>query len=241
MKITKEEKQLYKLLDVVNKIFGKTSDRTIICGDNSNLYFYTQGYCGVFISIDNDDTLVDAYDFENHFYELKQLPNKSFVLDIQSSDVLKVEEEQKLYHNVTRFIDSQIRDKKWVFETYKDYDHKIAKIASITGKWIRDEDISYLKMFNEFEVFHCDNSLVFKSEDEYCDVFFVMNGSVVIPDYDDNTQMKIDAYMEDRDLAKKNVNAINENPPVVEEPLEEFEDEEYIEESFDDEDDDPMA
>lgn len=230
MKITKEEKQLYKLLDVVNKIFGKTSDRTVICGDNSNLYFYTQGYCGVFVSKDNDDTLVDAYDFEHHFYELKQLPNKSFVLDIQSSDVLKVEEEQKLYHNVTRFIDSQIRDRKWVFETCKDYDHKIAKIASIAGKWIRDEDISYLKMFNEFEVFHCDNSLIFKSEDEYCDVFFVMNGSVVIPDCDDNTQMKIDAYMDGQELTEKIMTAINENPPV-EDPPEEFEDE----------DDDPMA
>ena len=28
MKITREEKQLYKFLDVVNKIFGKTDERT---------------------------------------------------------------------------------------------------------------------------------------------------------------------------------------------------------------------
>lgn len=32
MKITREEKQLYKFLDCINKIFGKTDERTYIVG-----------------------------------------------------------------------------------------------------------------------------------------------------------------------------------------------------------------
>ena len=47
-----------------------------------------------------------------------------------------------------------------------------------------------------------------------------------MPDMDDLTQMKIDAY--------------TDNTPSEKLP-EEFEDDEFIEESFDDEDDDPMA
>lgn len=223
MKITKEEKQLYKLLDVVNKIFGRTNDRTAVVGNLNKLYFYTMGYCGVFISKDNDETLVEAYDFATHQYELKQLPNKSFVLDALSGLDYDT---QKLYYNVIDFVDNRINFKEWIAEMSKEYDHKIAKIAIDSGKWIRDDDISYLKAFAEFEIYNGMNCLVIRSQDDYCDIYLVFTDSVVIPDTDDSTQMKIDAY---------------ENDEPVEEPPEEFEDEEFIEESFDDEDDDPMA
>lgn len=223
MKITKEEKQLYKLLDVVNKIFGRTNDRTTIVGGLNKLYFYTLGYCGVFISKDNDETLIDAYDFATHHYELKQLPNKSFVLDVLSGLDYDT---QELYYNVIDFVDGRINFKKWVAEMSKDYDHKIAKIAIDSGKWIRDDDISYLKAFTEFEIYSGQDCLIIRSQDDYCDIYLVFTDSVVIPDVEDSTQMKIDAYTDD---------------VLVEEPPEELEDEESIEESFDDEDDDPMA
>lgn len=236
MKITKEEKQLYKLLDVVNKIFGRTNDRTTIVGGLNKLYFYTLGYCGVFISKDNDETLIDAYDFATHHYELKQLPNKSFVLDVLSGLDYDT---QELYYNVIDFVNSRINFKEWIAEMSKDYDHKIAKIAIDSGKWIRDDDISYLKAFAEFEIYSGQDCLIIRNQDDYCDIYLVFTDSVVIPDVEDSTQMKIDAYENNQGLANKIIEAINNNPPV-EEPPGEFEDEEYIEESFDDEDD-PMA
>lgn len=192
MKITREEKQLYKLLDVVNKIFGKTDERTTICGNNNSLYFHTLGYCGVFISKDNDETLVDAYDFETYFYELKQLPNKSFVLDVIQWDV--TEDTQLLYYGTLDFISNRINSKRWLLEIEKEYDHKISKIAVSSNLWIKDDDIPYLKIFTEFNVFKSEDSLIFKSEDDYCDIYLIMTGSVVVPDCDDVTQMRIDAY-----------------------------------------------
>lgn len=213
MKITKEEKQLYKLLDVVNKIFGRTNDRTTIVGGLNKLYFYTLGYCGVFISKDNDETLIDAYDFATHHYELKQLPNKSFVLDVLSGLDYDT---QDIYYNVIDFVNSRINFKEWIAEMSKDYDHKIAKIAIDSGKWIRDDDISYLKAFAEFEIYSGQDCLIIRSQDDYCDIYLVFTDSVVIPDAEDSTQMKIDAYTDD---------------VLVEEPPEELEDE----------DDDPMA
>ena len=227
MKITKEEKQLYKLLDVVNKIFGRTNDRTAVVGNLNKLYFYTMGYCGVFISKDNDETLVEAYDFATHQYELKQLPNKSFVLDALSGLDCDT---QKLYYNVIDFVDNRINIKEWIAEMSKDYDHKIAKIAIDSGKWIRDDDISYLKAFAEFEIYNGQDYLIIRSQDDYCDIYLVFTDSVVIPDAGDSTQMKIDAYEDNQGLAEKIFKAITTNPPV-EEPPEEFEDE----------DDDPMA
>ena len=135
-------------------------------------------------------------------------------------------DEQKLYYNVIDFVDSRINHKEWIAEMFKDYDHKIAKIAIDSGKWIRDDDISYLKSFAEFEIYNGQDCLIIRSQDDYCDIYLVFTDSVVMPDMDDLTQMKIDAY--------------TDNTPSEELP-EEFEDDEFIEESFDDEDDNPMA
>ncbi len=225
MKITKDEKQLYKLLDVVSKIFGKTEDRTVICGDNNKLYFHTLGYCGVFVSKDDDMRIIDAYDFGTYFYELKQLPNKSFVLDVLDEDVTP--ESQRRYYTVIDFIDARIDSRKWILETYKDYDYKIAQIAAATNKWIRDEDIPYLKIFMSFEVFDCDDSLIFRGENDLCDIYLIMSGSIVIPDYDDSTQMKIEAY-----------EATDETDDISEEPPEEFEDDNQ---EVEEDEEDPMA
>ena len=217
MKITTEEKQLYKLLDVVNKIFGKSNDKTVILGNKNVLYFYTLGYCGMFKSMFNEETLIDAYDFGAHFYELKQLPNKSFVLDRQKSDEDDFETQKERFH-IMNFVESRIEGSRWILELYKDYESKIAKICSSTSKWIHDDDIKYLKMFSQFDVLESNDSLIFTSieGDGISKTYFIMTGSIVLPDCDDSTQMKIDAYIKEE--------------KVEEEPPEEFEDE-----------DDPMA
>ena len=236
MKITREEKQLYKFLDVVNKIFGKTDERTTICGNNNSLYFLTLGYCGVFISKDNDETLVDAYDFETYFYELKQLPNKSFVLDVIQWDV--TDDTQLLYYGTLDFISNRINSKQWLLEMEKDYDHKISKIAATSNKWIRDDDISYLKMFLQCDVYSSGDSLIFKGEDENCTVYLIMTGSIVIPDTEDSTQLKLEAL-------EQSSNAENSQTGIIE-PIEQNNAQNVSKEEIDDineqeEYDDPMA
>lgn len=221
MKITKEEKQLYKLLDVVNKIFGRTSDRTYIIGDMSCLYFYTLGYCGLFKSYDNNETLIDAYDFGRATYELKQLLNKEYVLDLIDN---YCDFELDVRH-VISFIEKRL-DAGWKMELSKLYEHKIAKIAAETGKWLMDDDMFILKAFDHYAINSSQDSLNIYYENQSCEIDIILTDSAIGPDIEDSTQMKTDAY--------------TDNIPS-EEPPEEFENEEFIEESFDDEDDDPMA
>ena len=92
MKITREERQLYKFLDCVNKIFGKTDEKTYVAGLLDKLYFYAPGYCG-------------AYDFDECLYQLKQLPNKSFVLDKVDGDALS---NARTRGNIISYVDARM-------------------------------------------------------------------------------------------------------------------------------------
>ena len=215
MKITREEKQLYKFLDCINKIFGKTDERTYIVGMLSKLYFYAPGYCGVFESIENIDRLIDAYDFDTCIYQLKQLPNKSFVLDKIDGDALR---NARTRDNTVSYVEDRM-DCNWVDEMDKHYTKKIAKVASVTGKWISDDDIGYLKMFDIFNVHNGHDYLRFETSDDLSRISLIFTAAAVVPDEDDSSQMKIEAYVENQQESS-------------EELPEEFEDEEY---------DDPMA
>lgn len=214
MKITREEKQLYKFLDCINKIFGKTNDRTYVIGKHEKLYFYAPGYCGVFESIQNMDRLVDAYDFGKCIYQIKQLPNKSFVLDKLEGDGIREAFESD---NIVKYVIARTKN-NWVDEMTKHYDKKIAKIASATGKWISDDDIGYLKMFDIFNVHDGQDYLRFEACDDVSNVSLIFTATAVLPDEEDSSQMKIDVYVDQHQHD--------------EELPEEFEDEGY---------DDPMA
>lgn len=218
MKITKDEKSLYKLLDVVNKIFGKSSNKTYLIGEDRKLYFYTLGYCGVFVSNDDNNHILNAYDFDYKQYQLKQLPNKEYVLDHVVYDDL-------IPDNVKSFIDRRVLKNEWQMEMYKDYPCKAAKIAVHTNKWIRDDDLSLLKAFADYDVFLGTDCLVFKHENELCRVYIVLMDSVVAPDADDVTQLKVYVDIE-TSMFKRNED--------VSQPPEEFEDDGFDEE-------DPMA
>lgn len=210
MKITREERQLYKFLDCVNKIFGKTDERTYVAGLLDKLYFYAPGYCGVYESLENIDRLIDAYDFDKCIYQLKQLPNKSFVLDKVDGDALS---NARTRDNIVSYVEGRMDD-SWVDEMDKHYTKKIAKIASVTGKWISDDDVGYLKMFDIFNVHNGYDYLRFETEDDLSKISLIFTASAVVPDENDSSQMKIEAYVENRQGSS-------------EEPPEEFEDEEY--------------
>jgi len=184
MKITREEKTIYRLLDVISKIFGKSNNKTYILGEDRRLYFYTLGYCGMFISNDDEEHILNAYDFGYDQYQLKQLPNKEYVLD-------QINIDDPIQSNLKNFIKTRAFSNVWQMEMHKDYPCKAAKIAVQTNKWIKDDDLSLLKAFSEYDVLLGDDCLVFKYENELCRIFIIFMNSVVAPDADDATQLKI--------------------------------------------------
>lgn len=147
MKITKEEKSLWNFLNIFKNIFSKTSNRTIIFGMASNLYLYTINYAGKFISKENQDKLMPDYVFDSCFYELKQLPNGQFVLDIIDDPITQSEIEK-----IITMIDEVIRAKKYCCEVNKNDEFKIAKITETTGLWMSDNDVRHINAFPHAEI-----------------------------------------------------------------------------------------
>lgn len=147
MKITKEEKSLWNFLNVFKSIFSKTNNRTIVFGMNNSLYLYTLNYAGKFISKENQDKLMPDYVFDSCFYELKQLPNGQFVLDIIDDPITQSEIEK-----IITMIDEVIRAKKYCCEVNKNDEFKIAKITETTGLWMSDNDVRHINAFPHAEI-----------------------------------------------------------------------------------------
>ena len=156
MKVTKEEKSLWNFLNVFKNIFSKTNNRTIVYGMNNSLYLYTINYAGKFISKQNQDKLMPDYTFGGYFYELKQLPNNQFVLDIVDDPISQSEIEK-----IISMIDTTISSKKYCCEVNKNDEFKIAKITETTGLWMLDGDLKYINTFPHAEILSSvNNSLV---------------------------------------------------------------------------------
>lgn len=155
MKITKEEKSLWNFLNIFKNIFSKTSNRTIAYGTSNTLYLYTIGYAGKFILKQSQDKLMADYVFDNCFYELKQLPNSQFVLDMIDDPISQSEIEK-----IITMIDEVIRAKKYCCEVNKNDEFKIAKITETTGLWMSDNDVRHINAFPHAEISSVNDSLV---------------------------------------------------------------------------------
>lgn len=193
MKIAKEEKSLYNFLNIFNTIFGKSEYRNTIVGRGNKCYFFSNGYVGIFQDKDRDTLVGGNYDFKKHYYELKQTPNKAFVLDainFEDRDFDESVEEQ------IAFADTLMDCNGFRLDYQKDYEYKISKIAKETGVWLKDTDIKYLNSFKEPEIFQSNNIVIVKSfgltDEDTSNVTtilaFVGN---IYPDIEDSTQQKI--------------------------------------------------
>ncbi|MEG0365805.1 MAG: hypothetical protein RR585_03155 [Coprobacillus sp.] len=194
MKISKEEKSLYNFLNVVYSIFTKSTYRNTIVGRGNKLYFFTQGYAGMFVDQDRETLVKGNYDFGNALYEIKQIPSKSFVLDVyELEDKVFDETVNQAITLITALHDC----KEWKLEYKKDYEYKLSKIAEETNKWLKDTDIKYLDRFKEAEVFQLSDTIIIKShgltDEDVSNVTTVLAfiGDIA-PTLDDATQQKMD-------------------------------------------------
>lgn len=193
MKITKEEKSLYNFLNIFYAIFANSEYRNTIVGRGNKCYFFTNGYIGVFEDKDRDTIVGGNYDFKNSFYELKQIPSKSFLLDeVEINDNSFDESIQKSILLADEFKNCN----NFKLEYEKSYEYKISKIAEETGIWLKDTDVKYLDRFKKAEVFQLEDSVIVKSfglTDEDCSnvtTVIVFVGEVH-PNIDDSTQQKM--------------------------------------------------
>lgn len=193
MKISKEEKSLYNFLNIFNSIFGKSEYKNTIVGRGNECYFFTNGYCGVFEDKDRDTLAGGNYDFKKCFYELKQTPSKSFVLDELDIEDNAFEES---INQAIELANAFMSCNSFKLEYEKPYEYKLSKIAEETGRWLKDSDIKYLNCFKKAEIFQLEDSIIVKSfglTDKDCSnvtTVLVFIGEVH-PDISDSTQQKM--------------------------------------------------
>ena len=87
------------------------------------------------------------YTFGGYFYELKQLPNNQFVLDIVDDPISQSEIEK-----IISMIDTTISSKEYCCEVNKNDEFKIAKITETTGLWMSDNDVRHINAFPHAEI-----------------------------------------------------------------------------------------
>lgn len=158
MKITKEEKSLWNFLNIFKNIFSKTNNRTIVYGLHNNLYLYTLNYAGKFVSKQSQDKLMTDYQFDNSFYELKQLPDNGFVLDVIDDPISQSE-----LTKIITTIDDLIQQKTFCCEVKKHDEFKIAKITETSRLWMADNDVKYINTFPEAEISASLDSLIIRA------------------------------------------------------------------------------
>lgn len=237
MKITKEDKTLYKFLEIAMKIFGKSESRSLIIGKKNMLYFFTEGYGGKFV-YKNPDELI-GYDFGNDLYELRQTPKKNFVLELFETD----DAEYKTYaESIIHTIDTAEEKSLFSLEVLKAEDSKLAKIAVDTGVWLKDEDIAYLKPFDELQVRKYEDMLVCKSfglsdnDIQYAQVSLIFTKYITGPTSKDASQMKMDVEPLGEPVEVREIETTEDiEDDIIDADVEE------IKEEFEDEDDDPMS
>lgn len=208
MKITKEEKSLWNFLNIFKNIFSKTSNRTIAYGTSNTLYLYTIGYAGKFISKQSQDKLMADYVFDNCFYELKQLPNSQFVLDMIDDPISQSEIEK-----IITMIDEVIRAKKYCCEVNKNDEFKIAKITETTGLWMLDSDLKYINTFPHAEILSSVNdSLVIHAAGINDDELSAVETCLIFSQLESvhAVQQKFDIQSEVEEIAEDDLNFLEE-------------------------------
>jgi len=206
MKVTKEEKSLWNFLNVFKNIFSKTNNRTIVYGMNNSLYLYTINYAGKFISKQNQDKLMPDYTFGGYFYELKQLPNNQFVLDIVDDPISQSEIEK-----IISMIDTTISSKKYCCEVNKNDEFKIAKITETTGLWMLDGDLKYINTFPHAEILSSvNNSLVIHAAGINDDELSAVETHLIFSQLESvhAVQQKFDIQSEVEEIAEDDLNLL---------------------------------
>lgn len=191
MKITKEEKSLYNFLKVVAGVFAKSTGRNLIFGDRNKLIFQCGDYAGSFEYTRRENTLIDSYDFETKFYELKQLPNGNYVLDAYATENVITQMERL---EIMEIVIQCMNEKHFICEFKKDDCLKMAKLTSASNLWICDHDIKIINAFPEVEIFSLGEKIIIKSFGLTDDDVAEVSTTVIInsePKEEQYTQQKV--------------------------------------------------
>lgn len=98
------------------------------------------------------------YTFGGYFYELKQLPDNRFVLDIIDDPISQSE-----LTKIITMIDDLIQQKTFCCEVKKHDEFKIAKITETSRLWMADNDVRYINTFPEAEISASLDSLIIRA------------------------------------------------------------------------------
>lgn len=149
MKVTKEEKAMYKYLNMIKELFKNTTGEEIIFYENEKLYFGTWNINGS-ISIKQNETNV-YNELKEGFYEISQTPKQNFKLK-KVKDMYIGEEtlDEKLIMKARVY--KAFSKGKYLCEITEEEKYILSKISSYTNKFIRDSYLSLMKKLKNFEV-----------------------------------------------------------------------------------------
>lgn len=162
MKVTKEEKALYKFLNTLTTILKNDGGEDVIFTRDGNIYFCTWFIAG-YVDIKQNDKKV--YDFmgEKTYSILKDI-KQNYILE-EINEISLSEDKQKLIRGLRARAYASVSKGKYLCRIETAETHRIAKISHVTNKYLKDSYLGLMKNLKEFDVFENEEFITLENEE----------------------------------------------------------------------------
>lgn len=157
MRITKEEKQMHKFLDLISKMIAGYCGEDVIFAKDNILYFSAWSVAG---SICIKQSEVNVYeDLKDGYYSLVKTPRGVYKLDLIKEQ--KLEDHIKIEMNAMRSRAlASLKKDTFVCNITNEERHVLAKISNASKMFVNDSYLSLMNILKDFEVNKNDDFII---------------------------------------------------------------------------------
>ena len=162
MKVTKEEKELYKFLSMISTILKNSNGEEKLFIEDGVLYFITW-YIAGYADIKQNGKKV--YDFmADGFYSITRTLKQDFILD--KIDTESLEENKKEENRMMKArVKSAVAKGRYMCRIEKEETCIMAKISNETDKFIKDRYLGLMKSLKEYDVYENEHFITLEHEE----------------------------------------------------------------------------
>lgn len=162
MKVTKEEKALYKFLSMISTILKNGNGEEKLFIEDGVLYFITW-YIAGYVDIKQNGKKV--YEFmTDGFYSITRTLKQDFILD--KIDTERLEENKKEENRMMKArVKNAVNRGRYMCRIEKEENCIMAKISNETDKFIKDRYLGLMKNLKEYDVYENEHFITLEHEE----------------------------------------------------------------------------
>lgn len=162
MKVTKEEKALYRFLSMISNILKNDNGEGILFVEKGLVYFVTW-YIAGYVDIKQNEKLV--YEFmQDELYSITRTLKQDFVLEKINEENLKENKKEENRMMKARIKNAVVKG-RYMCRIDREETCVISKISNETNKFIKDSYLGLMKNLKESDVYENDHFITLEHEE----------------------------------------------------------------------------